>query len=119
LHNGDPLTARTVHVPAGRPRGGNPPFSWEESARDSLELHGLTKATNWGLGETLYRWEKSNGLGYRKHGINSPYLWACTNHYTKGKFLGDHVFDPDAVAQYCGAAAILKKLVEKGLVNFN
>ncbi|MCH5377622.1 MAG: hypothetical protein JJ992_27000, partial [Planctomycetes bacterium] len=32
LHNGDPLTARTTHVPAGRPRTGSPPFSWEESA---------------------------------------------------------------------------------------
>src|SRR5262249_52736757 len=30
LHNGDPLTARTVHVPSGRPLEGNPPFSWEE-----------------------------------------------------------------------------------------
>ena len=26
LHNGDPLTARTVHVPAGRPAKGNPPL---------------------------------------------------------------------------------------------
>src|SRR5438105_1931555 len=28
LHNGDPLTARTVQVPAGRPRTGQPPFAW-------------------------------------------------------------------------------------------
>ena len=27
LHNGDPLTARTTHVPAGRPKAGTPPFS--------------------------------------------------------------------------------------------
>jgi lysozyme family protein len=119
LHNGDPLRARTVHVPAGHPRDGNPPFTWEESAIDSLQFDGFTKETSWGLGETLYRWEKSNGLGYRKHKINSPYLWACTNHYTKGKFVADHAFDPDAVVGYCGAAAILKKLVEKGLVTFN
>ena len=32
LHNGDPLTARTVQVPAGRPVAGNPPFTWEASA---------------------------------------------------------------------------------------
>ena len=36
LHNGDPLTARTVHVPKGRPIAGNPPFTWEESAVDAL-----------------------------------------------------------------------------------
>src|ERR1043166_3394816 len=29
LHNGDPLTAKTVHVPKGRPPG-TPPFKWEE-----------------------------------------------------------------------------------------
>lgn len=119
LHNGDPLTARTVHVPAGRPRSGNPPFSWEESATDYLELGGFTKSTSWGLGEMLYQLEKSNGLGYRKHKINSPFLWACTNHYTKGKFVGDHVFAPDVAVKYCGAAPILKKMVEQGLVKFD
>ena len=36
LHNGDPLTARTVRVPSGRPREGAPPFTWEESATDAL-----------------------------------------------------------------------------------
>jgi lysozyme family protein len=30
LHNGDPLTNRTNHVPAGRPATGVPPFQWEE-----------------------------------------------------------------------------------------
>ena len=36
LHNGDPLTARTTHVPAGRPKTGKPPFTWEQSAIDAL-----------------------------------------------------------------------------------
>ena len=31
LHNGDPLRARTVQVPEGRPRLGNPPFEWAAS----------------------------------------------------------------------------------------
>src|SRR5690349_18875789 len=34
LHNGDPLTARTTHVPRGRPRTGTPPFTFQESAAD-------------------------------------------------------------------------------------
>src|SRR5688572_19382175 len=38
LHNGDPLTARTFQVPAGRPKSGMPPFTWEESASDALSL---------------------------------------------------------------------------------
>src|SRR5215211_7111383 len=41
LHNGDPLTARTVHVPSGLPRTGNPPFTWEASAEDALRLKKL------------------------------------------------------------------------------
>ncbi|MBI1938712.1 MAG: hypothetical protein HYS25_11400 [Ignavibacteriales bacterium] len=41
LHNGDPLTTRTVHVPAGRPTNGNPPFTWEQSAIDSLQFQKL------------------------------------------------------------------------------
>src|SRR5688500_16447516 len=41
LHNGDPLTARTVRVPAGYPRSGHPPFTWEESAADALRLKDL------------------------------------------------------------------------------
>src|SRR4051812_14713939 len=36
LHNGDPLTARTVQVPAGRPLVWNPPNDWESSAQDAL-----------------------------------------------------------------------------------
>ena len=118
LHNGDRLTARTVNVPKGRPLNGNPPFSWEESAADALELYGLTKSRTWSLGEVLYQLEKTNGLGYRRYKINSPYVWACTNHYTKGRFIGGS-FNPEATVRYCGAAAILKKLVEQGQVTFN
>lgn len=46
LHNGDPLTARTVQVPAGRPKKGNPPFSWEDSAADALMMRGLSMKTD-------------------------------------------------------------------------
>src|SRR4051812_1398964 len=35
LHNGDSLSQRTTHVPAGRPLKGTPPFTWETSAIDA------------------------------------------------------------------------------------
>jgi hypothetical protein len=35
-HNGDPLTERTLRVPAGRPAKGEPPFRFEDSAVDAL-----------------------------------------------------------------------------------
>src|SRR5919198_5486506 len=49
LHNGDPLSARTVHVPKGRPKAGRPPFTWEESAADALAFDGLATRKNWSL----------------------------------------------------------------------
>ncbi|MEH6434756.1 hypothetical protein [Massilia sp. DD77] len=110
LHNGDPLSARTVRVPAGRPVAGNPPFSWEESARDALEYEGFVGLDDWNVATMLYRWERFNGMGYRKQGIHSPYLWSYSNLYEKGRFVEDHKFNPDSVSKQCGAAVLLKEL---------
>lgn len=113
LHNGDPLTARTVQVPKGRPLAGNPPFSWQESAVDALTLEGFTSWKDWSIAGILYCLEKYNGFGYRRKGINSPYLWSYSNHYTKGKFTEDNVFNPDAVSRQCGSAVLLRRMSEK------
>ena len=65
LHNGDPLSGYTVHVPAGRPQVGHgPPFTWEESAKDALELQGWDKIAEWSLERWLYEAERYNGWGY-------------------------------------------------------
>lgn len=116
LHNGDPLTARTVHVPAGRPVSGEPPFTWEASATDALLLEGLDRVTDWSLPGLLYQVEKYNGFGYRLHKVLTPYLWSGSQHYTSGKFVADGTFDPNAVSKQTGAAAILKHMVEQGAV---
>ena len=120
LHNGDPLTARTVHVPAGRPVAGEPPFTWELSATDALTFEGVDKAADWTLPGALYQIEKYNGFGYRTlhPEVLSPYLWSGTNHYTSGKYVADGKFDPDAVSQQCGAAAILRRMAEQNLIPF-
>ena len=111
LHNGDSLRARTVHVPEGRPIDGNPPFEWEFSACDALAYDNLSGLTGWdNIAIALYRIERFNGLGYRSHGINSPYLWAGTNHYSVGKFDADSHFDPTEVDQQPGCAGLLKLL---------
>jgi lysozyme family protein len=110
LHNGDPLTARTTHVPAGRPKNGRPPFSWEQSAIDALSRFRGWK--DWSVPGTLYQLEGYNGFGYRDHHPNvpSPYLWSFSNHYTKGKYVGDGKFSTTAVSQQVGAAVLLKRL---------
>jgi len=114
LHNGDPLTARTVQVPAGRPIAGSPPFTWEASARDALTLKGFVGQSDWSTARMLHRWEGNNGFGYRQRGLPSPYLWSFSQHYTKGRFIRDHVFDPESVSQQCGAAVLLKALQSQG-----
>jgi lysozyme family protein len=113
LHNGDPLTARTVQVPAGRPLTGNPPFTWEASAIDALTLEGFAANSDWSIPHMLFAFEKYNGFGYRSKGINSPYLWSGSNQYTKGKFVQDGKFDSEAISKQTGAAVLLKRILDE------
>jgi lysozyme family protein len=120
LHNGDPLTSRTVQVPAGRPKKGNPPFTWEESAVDALSYEGFNSGTDWSLAGILYNLEKYNGFGYRKLDpkVLSPYLWSFSNHYEKGKYVGDGEYSETAVSDQCGAAVLLRRMAELGMIEF-
>lgn len=115
LHNGDPLSGRTVRVPAGRPPQWNPPDDWESSAVDAIVHDRLDGLRDWTIATALHRWEAFNGFGYRARGINSPYLWSFSNHYSTGKFVRDREFDPDAVSRQCGAAVILRALEDAGM----
>jgi len=110
LHNGDPLTARTVHVPKGYPIKPDPPYMWEYSAADALTQNGMTQWNDWTVAGMLYRFERYNGFGYRGHDIHSPYLWSGTSHYTRGKYVADGKWDATAVSKQIGAAAIMKGL---------
>jgi lysozyme family protein len=113
LHNGDPLNARTVHVPIGRPLSGLPPFTWEESAVDTLRYRHMNEVTDWTIEAFLYQLEVTNGMGYRMHGVHSPYLWGGSNHYSKGRYVADGSFDPEAVSRIIGGAIQLKFAVPK------
>lgn len=118
LHNGDPLTARTTHVPRGRPpKPAMPPFTWEQSAADALTMEGIADVPDWRVARALYQFEKYNGFAYFNHAINSPYVWSFTTLYSKGKYVRDGVFDADAISQQCGAAAILKAMQATGIVS--
>lgn len=114
LHNGDPLTDRTKHVPSGQPQTGTPPFSWEDSAINALAQEGFDTVTDWSIPHMLYLLEKYNGFGYRKIGRPTPYLWSFSNLYDKGKYVADGRFDPQAVSKQCGAAVMIKALLENG-----
>lgn len=118
LHNGDPLTGYTVHVPANRPKVGHaPPFKFEESAVDAIKLMKYDQVTNWSLSFILLKLEGYNGFGYNRKGIHTPYLWSYSNHYTKGKYVKDGVYDANAVSSQLGAAVILKRMEQRALIS--
>lgn len=106
LGNGQPLNKKTTIVPKGRG-----PFStWEEGAIDALVNAPPKAAENkdWSVGGMLAKLEEYNGLGYAARGVPSPYIWAGTDQYVKGKYVADHVYDPDHVDTQLGCAGLLK-----------
>lgn len=116
LHNGDSLNARTHNVPAGRPRTGTPPFSFEFSAIDALADY---KGQDWStdtIEKISYNSEKFNGFGYRMHGVPSAYLYAGTNQYSHGKYVSDGVWSSNTVDSQLGCMGILKTLLASNAV---
>lgn len=111
LHNGDSLKHRTVRVPAGRPKGGMPPFTWHESAIDALVMKKFHQVTDWSIENILDLLERYNGLGYKRKGLPSPYIWSWSSVYSKGKYVADGKYDPDFVDGQCGCAVLLKYLM--------
>lgn len=113
LHNGDSLARRTKRVPANRPKSGNGPFTFEESAVDALQMKGFHKIDDWSLARAAYELERYNGWGYRygKSRPLSPYLWSGTNHYTKGKFVSDGKYSASAVSKQIGVMPLILALI--------
>ncbi len=114
LGQGDPLSRRTTHVPAGRgPFTG--PDAFERGAVDALidcAPHAALRNKDWSISGMLTYLERYNGLGYASRGIPSPYLWAGTNQYSKGKYVRDGVFDPNAVDKQLGCSGLVLKIDE-------
>lgn len=109
LHNGEKIIGtnrKTKIVPANR----GPFPTWKLAAEDAVRIKGFDKITAWPVSRMLWALEPYNGYGYRNKGIRSPYLWASTNHEQKGKYIRDHVFDPNVEDTQIGAAALLKYL---------
>lgn len=116
LHNGDPLTARTVNVPICRPVLGEPPFAWEDSAMDALAMAGIDDVAPFTMPRMLEFLERYNGTGYRTRGENSPYLWSFSKHYISGKYIADGEYSADAVSNQCGGGVLLSRMVDALIV---
>jgi lysozyme family protein len=105
LAQGDPWNKASIHIPRGR----GPFKSWEDAAIDALTNCPPYAAlwTDWTIGGALVLLEEYNGLGYANRGVPSPYLWAATNQYVKGKYIADGHYDSKAVDHQLGCAALL------------
>jgi len=118
MHNGDPLTARTKHVPKGRPKTGNPPFTFEESFLDAMEKMKTSQITKWNIPAILWFCERYNGFGYYNRGIASPYVFSYTSVYTGGMYTKDGYkgFDYDKMDPRPGVGAFLKLMLQENMI---
>lgn len=110
LCNGDPLTRPTTHVPAGRPTLdlSKYPVTWAFAARDAISYDRLDVVSSpWSLAYACWKAEAYNGFGPRAHGIHSGYLWAGSNHYARGKYVADGVWNPDFEDKQLGAIPLM------------
>lgn len=113
LAQGDPWNRQSTNEPISGPFS-----SFEESAIWTMNHDGLIKVVDWRLEKQLWHLERLNGMGYAngpkdiRSGITyppmpSPYIWGGTNQQRPGKYIRDHVFDPDTMDTQPGCAPIL------------
>jgi len=105
IAQGDPWNKRSIHVPAGR----GPFSSFVDAAIDAFVSCSPYAARNkdWSIAGMLTLLERYNGLGYANRNLPSPYIWAGTDQYHKGKYVADGRFDPNVVDQQLGCAGLL------------
>lgn len=119
LAQGDPLTRPSTHVPKGRPPLGPAPndhfpVSFEYAAADALQYDRIDDITApWTMPYALYKWERYNGWGYRDyHSILSPYLFAGTSLYSKGKYAADGKWDPNLRDKQLGVVPVAVRMMQ-------
>jgi len=113
LAQGDSLAHRSINVPAGRiPAPAEPPFTFLAAAVDGLTVcDHIDKRPDWSIPGLLTGTEVWNGVGYYLHGCPSAYVWGSTDQYVAGKFVRDHVFDPNYPDPQIGTAALLARML--------
>jgi lysozyme family protein len=107
---GDRWDRPSVHVPAHR----GPFRNWTDAAKDAYHLNGLDAVgkDNWTWPLLCYDGELFNGFGPRDHHKHTGYLWGGTNIYDGGKYIADHVWDPNYRDTQLGVIPMAKRLVD-------
>jgi lysozyme family protein len=107
LGQGDPWNQVSVNVPSGK----GPFKSWADAAIYYIGYDHLTaNVVRWDMPIVCWKGERWNGLGPRNHGIFTGYLWSGTNHYTKGKYVSDGVWNSETVDKQLGIIAVLYQM---------
>jgi lysozyme family protein len=109
LCNGEPWNKKTTLVP----KNVGPFKSWSEAAIYALQTSHLEKYNFTKIEQILDFCEAFNGLGYKKRGMPSPYIFGATNVQTPGRYVADHVFDPKSISKRPGVAAIALHFVPR------
>lgn len=115
LGNGQSLNRITTIEPGGR----GPFKSFEDGAVDALVHEKFDKIKDWSIARCLFSAEVYNGPGYRLHGVPSPYVWAGTNQYVRGKYDVDGHFVASLVDQQLGVAVMIQALISLGMLAVN
>lgn len=116
--NGQPLNQKTTLVPVGV----GPFPSWESGAAFALWYKQSLFKDCKTQSDWLQACERYNGMGYRRRGLNSPYVWAFTDQsderglYKERTFFGKAMswFDSGALNTRPGVAAIMRSLEAAG-----
>jgi lysozyme family protein len=127
LGQGDPLDQVSHNDPAGRGpflshvgdftpalgdvKPGND--AWTRCCLDALidcAPH-AAKWSDWSPGGALTLFEMYNGLGYAAMGKPSAYVWSGSDQYVSGKYIRDHVYDPNEVDVQIGCAPLLARMM--------
>jgi lysozyme family protein len=110
IAQGDPWARVSTHVPKGR----GPFASWDAAAIDALRNCApfAAQRRDWSVGGTLTLLEQYNGLGYAHRNQPSPYIWAGTDQYARGKYVADGHYDPAVVDTQLGCAGLLLAMAD-------
>jgi uncharacterized protein (TIGR02594 family) len=107
LGQGDPWNRVSVNAPSGK----GPFKSYVDAAVYYIGFDHLSDDVNfWDMSLVCWKAEKWNGLGYRNHGVFTPYLWAMTNHQQPGRYAGDGNWQAGEWDKQPGIIAVLYQM---------
>lgn len=67
--------------------------------------------SDWSPGGVMTLFEMYNGLGYAAMDRPSAYVWSGSDRYVSGKYVRDHVYDPNEVDVQVGCAPLLARMM--------